>query len=252
MKSGNYFDNQTILITGASSGIGLNLAIELSNLGAKLILCGRNQERLDKVKRMCVNHSELIVGDLLEVSTQVKIRESASRNQISLAILNAGTNDYMDADQFNADRTNNLMIQNYFSMTHCIEAVLPALLKSKGQLALMSSLAAYGGMPRSAAYCASKSAIRALSQSLDLELRGKGVSVTCICPGFVKTPLTDVNTFQMPFLISPDKASSYIISGLRKKYHEIHFPKRFSLGMKLFMSLPSGVIYKVFSKLGMM
>lgn len=241
MKSGQYFRLKKILITGASSGIGQGLAIRLSQLGAELILTGRNQEKLNQVAALCSGKVDLVLGDLTDPVTLEKLASVVSG--LDIAILNAGTNWYMDATTFNATSFNALIQQNLFTMSHCLEIVIPEVLKSKGQVALMGSLAGYGGLSQSAAYGASKAAIRILAQSLDVDLRPLGVAVTCVSPGFVKTPLTDLNTFKMPVRISVEKAVDIILAGLKQKAHEIHFPKSFSLMMKVMMSLPASWQY---------
>ena len=123
-----------------------------------------------------------------------------------------------------------------------IEAALPALRKSPcAQLVAMSSTVAYGALPRAEAYGASKAAIRYLIESLRIDLRAEPISLTVVCPGFVKTRLTDRNDFAMPFIIGADKAARIIVDGVVARRSEIHFPKRFSLSFKIAAMLPGPV-----------
>ncbi len=244
--NGTYFKDKRVLITGASSGIGAATAILLSRAGANLVLTGRDEDRLNAVMSQFSGTVERVVGDLTDPAVIDRIRHIADRDRLDIAILNAGTSHYNAGDGFDVVAYHRLMQANLSTMMDCVAAVLPALLRSSGQLALTSSLAGYAGLPQAAAYCASKAAIRATAQSLDLDLRPKGVAVSCICPGFVKTPLTDRNTFQMPFLIDSTDAATRILWGLQTKAHEIHFPKRLSWIMKLLTSLPAGLQYRVF------
>lgn len=244
--TGNYFNKKRVLVTGASSGIGAALARHLDRQGARLILTGRDRSRLAKVVDPLTPTVETIVGDLRQPEVIRQLSDFVSHDGLDLAILNAGTSHYNSGDGFDVAAYHRLMADNLTTMVDCIGAVLPALIRSRGHLALTSSLAGYAGLPQAAAYCASKAAIRATAQSLDLDLRPKGVAVSCICPGFVQTPLTDKNTFQMPFLIDSDRAAGEILKGLSKQSHEIHFPKRLSLLMKFLTSLPAALQYRIF------
>jgi short-subunit dehydrogenase len=243
MTLGDYFKSKRVMITGASSGIGAALAVRMSDWGADLVLVGRNQERLTEVAGKCVGNTTLIFGDLAVPEVISEIRNSAQTSRLDIVVLNAGTAAYDYSGTFNANQFKMLIESNLTTMVNCIDAVLPSLMRSKGQLALMSSLAAYGGLPNSSGYGAGKAAIRLLAQSLDIDLRHLGVPVTCICPGFVKTPLTDRNSFPMPFLIDADSAAIRIAKGLTGQAHEINFPKRFSMILKLLMSLPAAWQY---------
>jgi len=245
MTLGNYFNSKRILITGASSGIGAELAVQLSKLGASLILTGRNQERLAEVRSRCRGTTETIWGDLLQTDVIERIRTACDDGDLDLAILNAGTAHYENAGVFKAETFNVLIQSNLVTMVNCVEAVIPSLIRCKGQLALMSSLAGYGGFPQSSGYGAGKAAIRNLAQSLDLDLRPVGVPVSCVCPGFIKTPLTDQNRFKMPFLMDCEAAAEVILNGLQSQRHEIHFPKRLSLLLKFVMSLPASWQYRL-------
>ena len=244
-----YFKDKTILLTGASSGIGASLAKLLSQQGAILLLCGRDTSRLQQVQETCGAQARMIQSDLTTQEGRDTLREASSNTCVDMDLLNAGTCVYLDADQFRADIFNQQLVDNVFTTAHCVEMVLPSLLSSKGQLVIMSSLAAYGGLTKASAYGASKAALRIMAQSLDLDLRPKGVCVSCICPGFVKTPLTDLNTFKMPFLLSTEKAGRIILRGIARQQHEIHFPLRFSLLMKVLTSLPASWQYHLLRNL---
>ena len=245
MRLGDYFKNKRVLITGASSGIGAALAIQMSKWDTHLVLVGRNEGRLAEVAGKCGQNTALICGDLRDSSVINRIQKSAEAAPMDIVILNAGTASYDIDGSFDATQFNELITANVTTMAHCVQAVLPSLMKSRGQLALMSSLAAYGGLPKSSGYGAGKAAVRLLAQSLDLDFRHLGVPVTCICPGFVQTPLTDQNRFPMPFLIDVDSAVICIAKGLKSRSHEIHFPKRLSLLLKLVMSLPAAWQYQL-------
>ena len=130
---------------------------------------------------------------------------------------------------------------NYVGALHLLDAVLPALLRQgHGHLSLVASVAGYRGLPRSLAYGPTKAALINLAETLYLDLHERGIGVSVINPGFVATPLTAANPFPMPALISPEEAARAILRGWARGRFEIHFPRRFTLAMKLLASLPFG------------
>jgi short-subunit dehydrogenase len=132
---------------------------------------------------------------------------------------------------------------NLLGVIYSIEAVLPEMLhRGRGHLAAVSSLAAYKGLPGESAYCASKAAVNTYLEGLRIQLRGKGVAVTTICPGFIKTPMTDVNNFKMPWLMQADKAARKIVRALRRRRKVYNFPWQTTLLMKLTRWLPDWVL----------
>ena len=132
---------------------------------------------------------------------------------------------------------------NVFGVVYAIEAVLPAMLQRRsGHLAAVSSLAAYKGLPGESAYCASKAAVNSYLEGLRIQLRGRGVAVTTICPGFIKTPMTAVNSFKMPWLLEADEAARRIARALAHRRKVYNFPWQTALMMKLTRWLPDWVI----------
>ena len=240
-----HFDNKVVWITGASSGIGRALAIALSEFACQIFISARSKEKLEKTREMC-NQGNVIIaeGDLTDKQTNHDICQSIKKEagHIDIAILNAGTCEYVDIDNFDSALFKRLMDTNFMSMVYGIEAALPLLRESDdAQLVGMSSTAAYLGLPRSEAYGATKAAILNLFSALRVSLHSKNVSASVICPGFVATELTARNDFPMPALISTEKAADYILEGIAKYKHEIHFPRRFSLTLKLIGSLPNSI-----------
>ena len=165
---------------------------------------------------------------------------------LDIAFFNAGTAEYVELDNFDAEIFERTIQNNFLSMVYGIEAVLPMLRQStSAQLGGMSSTVSFAGIPRAEAYGASKAAIRNMLQGLRIHLLREGVNVFTVCPGFVKTPLTDKNDFPMPMIIEADEAAKIIADGILKRKAEIHFPKRFSLPYKLLSSLPASLYTKL-------
>ena len=252
-RTQEHFRNKVIWITGASSGIGRALTISLSNTDCEIYISGRSQERLQETVNQCKHKHKIHIlkGDLSEKQTNLHMCNHILNNSgyLDIAILNAGTCEYVDINNFESDLFERLIKNNYLSMVYGIEACLPLLESSKNpQLVGMSSTAAYLGLPRAEAYGSTKAAIRNLFRALKVSLKNKGISVSVICPGFVKTELTDKNDFSMPGLISATKASEYILKGIAREKHEIHFPKRFSYSLKLLALLPDAIQFHLLSK----
>ncbi|MET1254858.1 SDR family NAD(P)-dependent oxidoreductase [Aliikangiella maris] len=159
---------------------------------------------------------------------------------LDCAILNAGNAEYVDIQNFDSVIFERMMTTNYLSVVKGIEACLPILRQSPDPyLVGMSSSVAWQGLPKGQAYSASKAAIRNLFQGLYIELAAQNIAVSWICPGFVKTPLTDKNDFPMPARISAEQSAKIIFQQLCRKKVEIHFPKRFTLLLKLISMLPA-------------
>lgn len=234
-----------IVITGATSGIGRQVAIDYHNEGHEVWALGRNEQALSELGSL-----GLLTGKVDLTDREATFACFASLESVDLAILNAGTCEYIDMPVFDSALIQRVMRANVETVAISIEAVLPLLRKSNiGHLAVVGSSAAYVPLPRAEAYGASKAAIAYMVETLRLDLSGENIALSLICPGFVKTPLTDLNDFPMPFRITVAEASQYIRQGLLKKRAEIHFPKRFTYILKILSLLPGPLWTKIGRKL---
>ncbi len=223
-----------ILITGATSGIGRQLALDYHQEGHEVWALGRNQEALDELSDKGLQTARLD----LENRT-ASLEWFSAMTPIDLAILNAGSCEYVDLPEFDSALVSRVMRSNVESMAVSIEGVLPLLRKAdRPHLVAVGSSAAYVPLPRAEAYGASKAAIEYLIRTLRVDLFRENIDVSLVCPGFVKTPLTDRNDFPMPFRISVDEASEYMRRGIARRKLEIHFPKRFTYFLKILSLIP--------------
>jgi NAD(P)-dependent dehydrogenase (short-subunit alcohol dehydrogenase family) len=232
-----------IWITGASSGIGRALAIELSQAGARLVISGRNQERLQAVADVC--HGGEVQVLALDVASREENMAAARKirmlyGALDSVVLNAGICEYVDLPVLDTASIKRVMDVNFMGFVYGVEAALPLLREGNTpHLVGMSSTVAYTGLPRAEAYGASKAAIRYFLQSLRVDLLPQGIDVSIICPGFVKTPLTDLNDFPMPMRIGAEEAARKIRKGMERRAHEIRFPMLFALMLRAVAVLPS-------------
>lgn len=158
---------------------------------------------------------------------------------IDVAILNAGTYEPVTPESFSAEIFRSHLEVNLMGTVHCIEAVLQDMRRRRaGRIAVVGSVTGYAALPRAEAYGATKAALRSMCDSLRADLAPDGVEVTVINPGFVRTPLTGQNEFEMRFLIDPDDAARIVADGLERGKPEIAFPFRMAAGMKLLGMLP--------------
>lgn len=230
-----------ILITGATSGIGKQLALDYHEEGHEVWAIGRNEQQLGLLAERGLRTARL---DLTE--REKSLGWFATLESLDLAILNAGTCEYVDLPHFDSDLFVRVMRTNVESVAVTLEGVLPCLQKGTDpHLVGIGSSAAYLPLPRAEAYGASKAAISYLFETLHITLAPFGIAISLVCPGFVKTPLTDRNTFSMPFLMNVDEACKAIRRGIARKDKEIHFPKRFTLPMKLLSILPRALWHPI-------
>lgn len=222
-----------VLITGASSGIGRQLALDYQQAGWQVWGCGRDGERLQDLAQAGITPLQFDARDLARMKEL-----AASLPPLDLLILNAGNCEYMDvAKGFDSALFARVIETNLIATGYALEAFLP-LLERGARLALVSSSVSWLALPRAQAYGASKAAIDYLAATLRLDLKVNGIGVTLIRPGFVQTPLTAKNDFPMPCLVPVAQASQTIMSGLAAGHHQIHFPRRFIWLLRLFGALP--------------
>lgn len=236
---------KTVWITGASSGIGRELALHLASEGIIVAVSARSAEKLAELQRASAN-IRVYPLDVEDGAACVAAFTAIERDlgPVDLAIFNAGIWDQMVVSDFSAERAKHSMSVNYFGVLHALEPAMAAFVaRGRGHLALMSSVAGYRGLMKGAAYCPSKSAMNALSEALYPHLKRKGVDLTVICPGYVKTPMTDVNTFPMPFIIPVEQAVDIILAGLKRKKYEIVFPWKMMLLMKALRAMPNRLFF---------
>ena len=235
---------KTILITGASSGIGEALAIAYAKSGVTLLLTGRSEERLDKVADACRQQGANVVSAAIDIKDSQKlavwIEEQDKVMPLDLVIANAGISS--SGQETTPEFDKEIFTINLFGVLNTVYPVIPLMKQRKrGQIVLMGSLAGMYGFPRAPAYCASKAAVRTFGESLRNKLRPLGIEITVICPGFIKTPLTDVNEYKMPFLMPVERAVNIIIKGLARNKGLIAFPWQMYFALWWLRVLPSSL-----------
>lgn len=237
--------NRTIIITGASSGIGEALALEYARRKDSLVLVARREQLLRDVASAVIRlggTAEIVVGDLSEADTAAHAADVAMRafGRVDVGIMNAGIDVDIAAREFDAAMVDYVMSVNYGGTVRMIAALLPGMLaEGSGTLVAISSLAAYRGMPGSSAYSASKAAVNTLMESLRSELHGSGIRACTIAPGFIDTPMTRKNAFHMPFMMSQERAARRIIRAIDRGRSEYRFPLGTSVGVRLLQMMPN-------------
>jgi short-subunit dehydrogenase len=249
------FKNSCVWITGASSGIGESLSIELAKRGAIVALTARSE---DKLEALCQRIKQQggkaysFPGDVCDLQAMKAISNSIlqSIGSIDVCIPNAGTHLFTVPENFDSSEYMSIMSLNFGGSLHVIEAVLPSMLERKaGIIVPIASLAGYRGLPRAAAYGASKAAMINFFESIRFHLKESGLSVCIVNPGFVKTPLTDKNDFYMPFLVDCEYTANAICNGIEKRRKEIVFPFLFACIMKFARVLPYSIYEKIVDRL---
>ena len=240
-------------ITGGGSGIGRALALELSGLGYRVVVSGRNREPLEQVAAQAAD------GEILPMPADVTRRDELDRvvsdieerlGPIQLAVLNAGAYKPMGLEAFDADLFQQIIEVNYLGAINCLNALLPKMLdRRQGEILITASLSGYRGLPQAAPYGASKAALISMAESLHPELKKQGVKLRLINPGFVRSRLTDKNDFYMPFLISPEQAAREIVKRLPRNSFEIAFPTPFAAILKFMRCLPYKLYFHFIKRL---
>ena len=237
-------NQKKIWITGASSGIGKALAEKFAAEGWKVAASARRKEILDKM-----SEHENIFSYPLDVTNQDQIKNSFEKiiedfNGLNLCVFSSGTYDPKLEQEINVVQNKFVMETNFFGVLYCIKTVENYFKNKKdGHISIVSSIAAYRGLPNSSGYGPSKAALTNLTESLYFDFKKYNVRISLVSPGFIKTPLTDKNEFPMPFIKSPEFAAEKMFNGLTKsKAFEIHFPKALTVLLKIFRVLP----YKIY------
>lgn len=220
---------KNILITGASSGIGRALAIAYSAADISLFLCGRNEEKLLQTKLLCEQLNAKVFLKILDVRDEEKcsqwIDEIESEHDLDLVIANAGISAGTAQGNEAMKQIKEVFSINVDGVINIIQPAIEKMkLRRRGQIGVVSSLAGFRGLPSSPAYSATKAAVRVYAEGLRGNLAPYGINVSAICPGYIKTPMTDVNEFPMPFLMEVDAAAQLIKRGLAKNKSRIAFP----------------------------
>jgi short-subunit dehydrogenase len=248
------WSQKVVFITGASSGIGRALAVEIGRRGASLGLLARRAETLREI----VSEVEGAGGRALALPADVKdadaVRAAAEQvrekfGRIDVMVANAGIGATTDARDLQPDKVAEVIGVNVLGAVNSVTAVLPEMVERKsGHLVVISSLAAYRGLPKSGAYCASKAAVSALFESLRVDLRGSGVDVTIIHPGFIKTPLTAGREAQMPYLMELDDAIRKIIRAIEARKKSYAFPWQLATIVRAAMLMPAPLYDRIIIK----
>lgn len=242
------FAKRVAVITGASSGIGRALALMLASQGCRVGLIARRQDKLEELSEEIRNAGGAAATACADVgdrsATSAALESLRSRfGPIDLLIANAGVGMPTLLDPLNISDVEQMVRINFLGVIYSLEAVLPEMLRrGQGHVAAVSSLAAYKGLPGESAYCATKAGVNVYLEGLRIRLRGTGIAVTTICPGFVRTPMTDVNNFHMPWLLEADDAARRIVRALARRRKVFNFPWPMALAMKLTAWLPDWLI----------
>jgi NAD(P)-dependent dehydrogenase (short-subunit alcohol dehydrogenase family) len=238
-----------VWVVGGSTGIGRATALALAARGAQVMVSARGASALDA---LVAEHRQTARQDPAQRTMQAwpldvtdvaavraTAREMLAQGPLDLVIYCAGHYRAMRANELDLVELQRHLDINYLGALHLLDAVLPALReRGRGHISLVSSVAGFRGLPQSLAYGPTKAALTNLAENLYLDLQPQGLGLSVVHPGFVQTPLTAQNAFDMPALITPEQAAQAMIEGWAAGAFDIHYPKRFTRWMKLLRLLP--------------
>ena len=237
---------KNVWITGASSGIGKALAIKFANEGWQVAASARRENLLQDLNNNNLNIYSFPL-DVKDESKAKKVFENIIKKfqTLNICVFCTGIHDPESEKKISTEKIREIMETNFFGTLNCIMAVNSYFREKKsGHISIVSSVAAYRGLPAASGYCASKSALTSLAETLYFDYKRYNVRVSVVSPGFIKTPMTDKNKFPMPMIKSPEYAAEKMFIGLTKKnVFEIHFPKAFTMIMKSLKIMPNWLYF---------
>ncbi|MEZ5756826.1 MAG: SDR family NAD(P)-dependent oxidoreductase [Emcibacteraceae bacterium] len=246
---------KSIMITGASSGIGRALAIEYAAPDVTLFISGQSEERLDETARYCQEIGAKVFAEIIDCRNKQKMNEWITDcdriTPLDLVIANAGISTSFSADDDISAHTETVFDINVGGVFNTIHPAIELMKKRRhGQIAIVSSVAGMRGLPSSPAYSTSKVAVKAYGEALRGYYYDYGLEINVICPGFVRSRMTDENNFKMPFFMEADKAAKIISKGLEKNKANITFPWQMRLiTFAVRRIIPEFMLERIFRKL---
>ncbi|MEX0306412.1 MAG: SDR family NAD(P)-dependent oxidoreductase [Ruegeria sp.] len=236
------FDGKTYWIIGASEGLGWSLAKALNRQGAHLILSARNATRLAEICETLPN-ARSIPFDVTDLDA---VRRAVTEvGAFDGLVYNAGTYDPINTADWNTEAALAISDVNYLGALRVLGETVPELIqKGNGDITLIGSLAGYHGLPNAISYGSSKAALISLAETMRHDLADTGVTVRIVNPGFIKTRLTDKNSFNMPMLMSPEDAADRVIRAMSRRRFRTDFPAPFSWLVRLIDYLPDILVYR--------
>lgn len=241
------YAGRRIWIIGASAGIGAALARALAGRGAQLILSARDGDALEALAAAC-GGAQARPLDLARPETlRGVVAQLALEVPLDAVICTAALYEPGRVSEIDPARAEAMVRVNILGMIE-VARLCPPLLREGGQLVLFGSVAGYIGLPGGQPYSATKAAVNNLAETLAIELAPR-VDVRLVCPGFVQTRLTARNNFAMPAIITPEQAAEAVLRGMKRRGFEIHFPRRFTLAMKLVRTLPYALSLRLIRRL---
>jgi short-subunit dehydrogenase len=242
------------VITGASSGIGDALARVLASEGCRVGLLARRTDRLEALANILRHAGRTAEWAACDVTDRDGLRAAIGSLEerlgpTDLLIANAGVFRKTPPETLDVPGCELMVRVNLLGVMYAFEAVLPAMLgRGGGHLVAISSLAAYKGIPGSAGYCATKAAVNAYLESLRLDLRPRGVAVTAVCPGYVRSEMTAANAYRMPALLEADTAARLVVRAIKRRVAVFNFPLRTTLLVKAARWLPDWLVRRLAPK----
>jgi short-subunit dehydrogenase len=240
------------IITGSSSGIGRAMARALARSGCRVGLIARRKPLLEELEAEVVADGGIAASSTADVSDRAELRRAFEEltdalGPPDLVIASAGVGVPTTLEPMNIETIEEMILVNVLGVIYTIEACLPSMLERRtGQIAAISSLSAYKGMPGESAYCASKAAVNSYLDGLRVQVRNRGIGVTTICPGFVKTPMTAIDDFPMLFEMEAEEAADRIIRALKKRKKVVNFPWQTTALIHLARLMPDWVLARIF------
>ena len=238
---------KTAWVTGASTGIGRDIVLQLAAAGVKVAASARSPEKLAALGPGIVT----IPLDVTDASACLAVadRVESELGAIDLVVFGAGTYAPVTIDSIDPKLFAHTMNTNSMGVVNCLAAVAPRMMaRGSGHISWIASVAGFMGLPKAAAYGPTKAALINLAECLEPEMRLKGVRISVINPGFVATPLTAQNDFEMPFLMQPDEAARRSIAGLAAGRFEIAYPWRFVAILRALRALPYPLFFRLITR----